>query len=243
MKDGNETTDSEASNNKDTTKTSRAVPNEYTELQESITEKDAHQYAAVLHQNDGTARAASNSPCSVTSADAKENMNPTLRVTKATITNGLVQEIDLPLQEVPQYVNTSDKSTPKKESKHSWFSFHSRKKSKSDEKKTAQSDHDNQELDHSSPVFDQEVDKGEETGYVDVVIEKTDDTAEVTGYASVTREATQDMKEESGYSNTTKTTADTAEEVPGYGNISLELSQAKTTDNNSSVTETVEENA
>ena len=225
--DGKETTDSEASHNKDTIQTPRAVPNAYIELQESITEKDAHQFTALLDQNNGAARAASNSPCSVTSADANENINPELGATKATITNGIVQEIDLPSQEVPQYV-----TTPNKESKHSWFGFHSRKKSKSD-KKTAQSYHNNPELDHGNPVFDQSVDKGEETGYVEVVIENTDDTEEVPSYTSVTREATPDTKEEPGYSNITKTTADT-EEMPGYGNITSELSQSKTPDNNSS---------
>ena len=230
--DGKETTDSEASHNKDTTQTPRAVPNAYIELQESITEKDAHQFTALLDQNNGAARAASNSPCSVTSADANENINPELGATKATITNGIVQEIDLPSQEVPQYV-----TTPNKESKHSWFGFHSRKKSKSD-KKTPQSDHNNPELDHGNPVFDQSVDKGEETGYVEVVIENTDDTEEVPSYTSVTREATPDTKEEPGYSNITKTMADT-EEVPGYGNITSELSQSKTPNNNSSVNDNI----
>ena len=225
----------------------KAVPNQYTELLASITDKDAQPYAEVHHNNGGMAvngstRAASNSPCSVTSDDAHDKINPALGISeekeKATIeekertTNSTIQETDLPSQEAPQYINVSDKSTPKKESKHSWFSFRSRKKSKSEETKAAQSDHGN-------PLFDQKEGDNEETGYVDIVIEQTDNTAETSGYIDVVREAPQDTKEEPGYTNV----ANTTEEVPGYGNISLELTHSKTTDTSSnSITQTFNSN-
>ena len=233
-----------------TDNTPKAEPNQYTELLASITDKDIQPYAA-LHQNNGgvangNTRAASNSPCSVTSDDAKENINPALGISeekeKATIEEKEKtkdNETDHPSQETPGYVNVSDKSTPKKESKHSWFSFRSRKKSKSAETKTAQSD-------NSNPLFDQKEVDSEETGYVDVVVEQLDNTAEVSGYTEVIKETPQDTKEEPGYSNVTKSGVD-SEEVPGYGNISLELSHANITDASSnSVTQTVhtnEENA
>ena len=243
-----DTMDSGASAKPDSTP--KAVPNQYKELLVSITDKDVQPYAEV-HQNNGglgvangNTRAVSNSPCSVTSVDANEKINPALGISeekeKATIEEkekAKDTETDHPSsQETSGYVNVPDKSTPKKESKHSWFSFRSRKKSKSGETKTAQSDNNN-------PVFDQKEVDSEETGYVDIVVEQLDNTAEVSGYAEVVREA-QDTKEEPGYSNVTKT--DT-EEVPGYGNITLELSDAKITDNsNNSITQTVhtnEENA
>lgn len=243
-----DTMDSGASAKRDSTP--KAEPNQYTELLASITEKDVQPYAT-LHPNDGgmangNTRAASNSPCSVTSDDANENINPALGISeekeKATIEEkekAKDSETDFPSQETPGYVNVSNKSTPKKESKHSWFSFRSRKKSKSEETKTAQSD-------NANPLFDQKDVDSEETGYVDVVVERLDNTAEVSGYTEVIREAPQDTKEESGYSNITKSAVNT-EEVPGYGNISLELSNAKITDNSSnSITQTVhtnEENA
>ena len=249
--DAGDTMDSGASAKRDNTQAvPKAVPNQYTELLASITSNSAQQYAEV-HQNNGSAangntRAASNSPCSVTSDDAHDTINPALGISedkeKATIeekeksTNSIAQETDIPSQEAPQYVIVSDKSTPKKESKHSWFSFRSRKKSKSEETKEAQSD-------HTNPLFDQQEDNKEEVGYVDVVIEQRDNTAEVSGYTEVAREAPQDTQGKPGYSNVTKTTVDT-EEVPSYG--TSELVHAKTTNNNnsssSSVTQTVNSN-
>lgn len=205
------------------TSSAKAVSNEYAELMESITDKNC-QYAKLRRNNESAsntnARDSSGSSCSVTSGYAND-INPALGILEKTA-NGKSQETGLPSQEA-----TSEKSTPKKDSKYSWFSFRSKKKSKS-EAKSPNADH------IDNPVFDQKQVSKQETGYVNVEKEVIDNTEEESGYTNVIRDTTQATIEPPGYDNVAKTgtpeyddvarTTVAGEEVPAYGNITVDLS-------------------
>ena len=234
----------------DNTSTNKAVSNDYADSMEiSITDKNCQQYAK-LHQNNGSAsntngrdlRESSGSSCSVTSAYAND-INPALGILEKTA-NNKSQGTSLPTQGA-----ASEKSTPKKESKHSWFSLRSKRKSKNEGKSPDAGQIDN-------PLFDQKHVGKEETGYANVEKEVTDNREEESGYTEVIRDALQATNEPPAPDNTakteapecsnvTKTTAD-AEELPGYGNVTVDLSHttlAVAHDNPQTTSNSSEENA
>ena len=231
----------------DNTSTAKASSNDYTELGESITDKNCHQYAK-LHQNNGSmsnanARDSSGSSCSVTSAYAND-INPALGILEKTA-NGKSQETGLPSQEA-----APEKSTPKKDSKHSWFSFRSKRKSQS-EAKSPNADH------IVNPLYDQNQVSKQETGYVNEEKAVTDNIEEESGYTDVIRDTLQVTIELPGHDNIAKTgtpeyddvakiTTVAAEEVPAYGNIAVDLSHTTLVaahDNPQATSNSSEENA
>lgn len=212
-----------------TVTTSKAVIDGYTDLLESITDQDAH-HLVKLHQNNGSSSdgdirprtATSDSLCSVTSTDADTNtklISGATENSKADET-AKVQEADLPLHEIPQYINITDHSSPKKECKHSWFSFRSKKKSKKNETKAPTA-----EL--SNPVFDEKDVSEEQT---DSINEVTDGAKEKLSHTDTINKASncEHTKEEASYDEVAKVAVD--EKVPTHNSTMLEHTQSTSVD-------------
>lgn len=231
---------SEPSDKTNNTSAAKAVSNDYIELLESITDANAQQ-CTKPHQNHESVdeRVSSGSSCSVSSGYVNA-IDPALGISegKKKASNGKAQETDLPSQEVAQYSKISETPSPKKESKHSWFSFRSKSKSKNETKSKSP------QVDHGNSTFDQKQDNNEETQYANVVKsevkEVVDNTEEESGYTDVIKDASQDTSETAGYLELPNTTVDIEQapayynirqDPPTYSNVTAELSHATTTNN------------